>query len=653
MGNFILRLFRGRYGILTAFVTFFLSFSFIVRTILLSIASQKTTFSISSIITIYLKGLFFDIGVATFFVAGYAVYLLILPSRWNKIWINRWITYSVTFLTTLIVMFSFFAEFPFWSEFESRFNFIAVDYLIYTYEVINNINQSYPLPILIGGMLLATTLVIYSFVRFNIFKNSFNSTMPFRRRLVFSSIILLVAAVYTLFVQNNGAEKSPNHYYNELAKSGIYSFFAAFRNNELDYKQFYSLIDNKQAVEILRDELQDGSSNFLDASLSIKRTVGKNGSEARPNVIMVTIESLSAGFMKHFGARNAITPVLDSLADNGVFFTDMYATGTRTVRGMEALSLAIPPTPGNSIVRRQENDSLLTVGNIFKQKGYKRSFFYGGDGYFDNMNKYFGNNGFDIFDRPRNDLLGENYDGARIAIANSEVTFENAWGICDEDIYNTVIADADKKFSKDEPFYDFVMTTSNHRPYTYPSNKISIPSGTGRDGAVAYSDFAIGEFLKKVMNKPWFDNTIFIFVADHCASSAGKNEIEVENYHIPCIVLMGERSKIRIEKMCSQIDLYPTLFSLMGWKYESNLFGENVLANTYEPRALLGTYQKLAYLKKDSLIILSPQQSIESFSYNEVTHEQIKRPVSQHLLNEAIAQYQVASFLYKSGGLHQ
>ena len=103
--------------------------------------------------------------------------------------------------------------------------------------------------------------------------------------------------------------------------------------------------------------------------------------------------------MAHFGNKSGITPVLDSLSDNGILFTNMYATGTRTVRGMEALSLAVPPTPGNSIVRRPNNDNLATIGYIFQKQGYQAGFFYGGDGYFDNMNQYFGSNGYAVTDR--------------------------------------------------------------------------------------------------------------------------------------------------------------------------------------------------------------------------------------------------------------
>ncbi len=97
------------------------------------------------------------------------------------------------------------------------------------------------------------------------------------------------------------------------------------------------------------------------------------------------------------------------------------------------------------------------------------------------------------------------------------------------------------------------MTTSNHRPFTYPEGKIDIPSGEGREGAVKYTDYAIGQFLKKIHGKPWFNNTVVIFVADHCASSAGRNEINVDKYHIPCMVynLHGDAAQV-INDQCSQ-----------------------------------------------------------------------------------------------------
>ncbi|PTS96645.1 sulfatase [Pedobacter sp. HMWF019] len=644
---------KNRYSVLFSFIIVFLISSFFIRTGLLVASLMKTDLSFLAILKIYFTGTFFDLGVSFFIVASYALYLLLLPQKWNNSKFNRIATYIWLFLVVLIFMFSFFAEITFWQEFESRFNFIAVDYLIYTYEVINNINESYPLPILIGGILLLTSAVMFLFYRRKIFAASFYSNTPFSKRLLISGLLIGLAVVYGFFVSNSLADGSQNRYQNELSKAGVYSFFAAFKNNELNYNDFYPLIEKKLAYQVIRKELSEQGSTYVNEGNSVRRKIDNGNSPYRPNVIMITVESLSAEFLGSFGSKSNLTPVLDSLAKENVLFTNMYATGTRTVRGMEALSLCVPPTPGSSIVRRPGNEKLTTVGHIFQQAGYNRTFFYGGDGYFDNMNQYFGSNGFDIVDRGKKIMVGESYTTKRTIITDDQVKFENAWGISDEDLYDAVIRGSDQYYKEGRPFYNFVMTTSNHRPFTYPAGKINIPSGSGRDGAVRYTDYTIGEFLKKAKTKPWFKNTVIVIVADHCASSAGKNEIDISKYHIPCIIvnLQGAASKV-IDQTCSQIDLYPTLFKLMGWNYESNLYGKNVLDPGYDSRIVLGTYQKLAYMKKDSLVILSPQQKIETYIYNKDTNEQLPAKFPEPIIQQAISNYQTAYDLFKNGGLH-
>lgn len=647
------RIFRSRYMVLFSFIIVFLVTSFLIRTALLIVSLSKTEFTAAGVFKIFLLGLDYDLGVALLLTAIYNLYLLFLPSKWSNSIGNKLITYSGLFLALLISFFSFFAELTFWQEFESRFNFIAVDYLIYTYEVINNINESYPLPLLIGGVLAMVFLVMWLFGRAKIFLVSFESSMPFKRRLVISILLMAVTVSYPFLLSNAYAESSANRYENELSKAGIYSFFSAFKNNELNYNDFYSLLPKDKAFKLIREELQEQHSTFLGNGSSIKRAIKNDGKFYKPNVIMITVESLSADFMEHFGNTQHLMPALDSMADENLLFTNMYATGTRTVRGMEALSLSIPPTPGSSIVRRQHNQNLTTVGHIFQQAGYTNTFYYGGDGYFDNMNRYFGSNGFDITDRGRNLKISDSYHAKRTVIPDQDVHFENAWGISDGDLFEAVVSGADKDYNAGKSFYDFVMTTSNHRPFTFPNGKIDMKPGT-REAAVRYTDYAIDHFLKEIQKKPWYKNTVVIIVADHCAGSAGKNEIEISKYHIPCMIInLPKKGKKVISKMCSQIDLYPTLLSLLGWNYESNLYGQNVLDPTFQPRAVLGTYQKLAYLKNDSLVILSPQQKVETFLYIKSDDTQKPNKLSKNVIDQAKANYQTAYDLYKNGGLHQ
>ncbi|WP_309545100.1 MULTISPECIES: LTA synthase family protein [unclassified Arenibacter] len=460
-----------------------------------------------------------------------------------------------------------------------------------------------------------------------------------------------------LIVTNKQADFSENRYNNELAKAGIYSFFAAFRNNELAYKEFYRTIAENEAFGTVKAEFSKKGDSFVNPSkYEIFRNIKNSDSlkfEQRPNIIFICIESLSGKYLNTLGSELNITPTLDSLANQSIFFTNLFATGTRTVRGMEAITLSIPPTPGRSIVKRKNNTGLFTIGEVFKEKGYDRNFFYGGDGYFDNMNTYFGGNGFNIIDRGRGFLLDKRISTTRTNIEDDEVTFENAWGVCDEDIYRKVIKEADNAYQTGKPFFDFVMTTSNHKPYTYPEGKIDIPSGTGRNGAIKYTDYAIGEFLKTARTKPWFTNTVFVIMSDHCASSAGRWELDVENYHIPALIYnLPNMAQNKISKLCSQIDMFPTLFGLLGWDYTSNLFGMDILQmNPDDERAFIGNYRKLGLLKEDKVMILGDQKSANFYQWKSSDNSLKSVPMDNDFLRNTISWYQVSDYLYINNGL--
>mgnify|MGYP000459588092 FL=1 len=277
-----------------------------------------------------------------------------------------------------------------------------------------------------------------------------------------TKIIPVLFWVFILFgfqkkVKNDDAEIFSNQYENEIAKSGIYSFFASYNANELDYNDFYKTYPSKTVYNNIRKLIVAENDSLKTNLESITRYIHNEGEEQKPNIIFIGLESVSGSFMQRFGAQNNFLSSIDSLAKESILFTNLQATGTRTIRGIEALTLCIPPTPGRSIVKRENNQNLFTIGEVFKQKGYTRTFFYGGDGYFDNMNNFFGNNGFDIIDRKKNFRPAALISTKRTQINDDEVTFENAWGICDEDIYSKVIKEADLAFAEQKPFFDFIM----------------------------------------------------------------------------------------------------------------------------------------------------------------------------------------------------
>lgn len=573
--------------------------------------------------------------------AGYAViplilYLMIVPQKVFRHRVHQaamWLFFAVVWWTILV---SSTADLLFWEEFGVRPNFIAVDYLIYTTEIIDNIIESYP----IGTTLTAIALIALMATavmtsEISLYQNWLQSRTPARSRYAIGAILLAFSVLTTAYVSQRHMRDFDNNYVQEIAKNGQYSFFSAFRNNELDYRKYYQREKDDDAARRVRALVAEPNTDFIArANSPLSRLVLGHGEERYPNVIQITVESLSARFLGTFGNEDGLSPNLDSLAEESLLFTNFMATGTRTVRGMESLTLSVPPTPGRSIVKRPENADLFNIGSVFSTKGYDLSFFYGGHGYFDNMNAFFSNNGFAIHDQTSE--------------SSEEVEFKNAWGVSDEDLYKWVVADADRSARQGKPFYDFVMTTSNHRPYTYPDGRIDIPSHTGRAGAVKYTDYAIGKFIDEARTKPWFDNTIFVFVADHCANSAGKTDIPVINYHIPLLIYApGIIEPQRIDTLSSQIDFAPTLFALLNWSYESEFYGRDILAmEAGDGRALLGTYQNLGLLEHDTLTELKPFRKTESYRVDQQSGEQIRSEDDENVRLDAIAYYQTAADQY-------
>ena len=641
-----------RFSLLKTFSFTFLAFAFIVRLCLYFFSIKFIDFSILNFLKVFGIGLAYDLGALSYLLALYVLYLLLIPAKFHGSKLDKIVTKFSYGLFLFIATFSFLAEIPFWQEYERRFNFIAVDYLLYTYEVIENIHQTFPLPLLIGIIILIIVLSIRFAKKRNAYQETFQNSNTFKAKLGPSAIILAILCLFHFNIKNTQAEVFTNVYENEMAKSGLYSFFASYKSNELNFNEFYPTIKTDENYKILRGLISAKNDDLSTTQKDIKRFTKNIGEEQKPNVIFIGLESLNARFMKRFGNTENWTPTIDSLANQSVFFTNLYATGTRTIRGMEAISLAIPPTPGRSIVKRENNESLFTIGEVFKQKGYTRTFMYGGDGYFDNMTNYFSTNGFDIVDRIKKHRLEPNLPTKRTRIKDTEVTFENAWAVCDGDLFNKLLKVADEQHKNKQPFFNFVMTSSNHPPFTFPKDVI-VGNEKNRENAIKYLDKTLEEFFKKAIDKPWFKNTVFVVMADHCAYSAGRTEINVQNHHIPAYIfnLKNKPSK-EIDKLSSQIDIFPTLFGYLNWSYNSNFFGKDISKMLpKDERAFIGNHRKVGLLKSKKLLILETQKQHVTYNWDREENKLTKTKVDSTFLKETISYYQSAYELFKNGSL--
>ncbi|TWC20570.1 MULTISPECIES: LTA synthase family protein [unclassified Pseudomonas] len=588
-------------------------------------------------LSVFGVGLVYDLGFLAYAILPMGLYLLLCPAALWRRRGHRWFLQGLLTVSLFTMLFISVAEWLFWDEFGVRFNFIAVDYLVYSDEVLNNVLESYPIGILLT--ILAVVAVGLSLALRKPLQAALDAPLPaLRGRLAIAlGLLALTGLSLQLLSQDAPRTQGGNAYQNELASNGPYQFFAAFRNNELDYGQFYSSLPPATVAPQIRAELNEPNAHFIDEDpQGIRRRIDNPGTLRKPNIVLVTIESLSAKYLGSNGDKRDLTPNLDALRKQSLYFNRFYATGTRTDRGLEAITLAIPPTPGRSIVKRIGRESgFASLGQQLSAIGYDSVFVYGGRGYFDNMNAFFSGNGYRVVDQS--------------SVEESEIHFKNAWGMADEDLYKQTLKLADANYAKQRPFLLQLMTTSNHRPYTYPDNRIDIKSGNGRDGAVKYTDYAIGQFLDQARQKPWFDNTIFVFVADHTAGSAGKEDLPISNYQIPLFVYAPKLIEPReTNQLASQIDLAPTLLGLLNLDYESTFFGRNLLQdNPLPPRVVVGNYQHLGMFDGKDLAILSPRQGLRRHD-DALTESRESRATSDDpLISRAIAYYQTASYGFK------
>lgn len=544
-----------------------------------------------------------------------------LPS-WRRTWrhVSLYVLWTVYVFCTLFVAAG---EFFFWQEFGVRYNFIAVDYLVYTHEVIGNIMESYAIIPLMGALMALTALYIWVEARHMRFLLTGNYT-PKILSVQWGIYLLLSLAGYGVVTLTHSLD-SDNQYVTQLEQNGAYDFLLAFRSNKLEYDRFYPMM-GKEQCKVMYDEM-------CGLSPQGTKVLATDTVQRRKNVVLVTVESLSADFLTRYGNKQHITPFLDRLIGKSTVFDSLYANGNRTVRGLEALSLCVPPSAGESIIKQADNRmGSLSVGNVLRSEGYTVQFLYGGDSYFDNMGDFFSHNGYEVIDRSN--------------IAKDKITFANVWGVCDEDIFRKSIEVFNNDYKKGKPFFAQIMTTSNHRPYTYPAGRISYPDNPNcREAAVKYTDYALSQLLSQAAKEPWFKSTVFIIIADHCASSAGKTSLPIEKYHIPCIVFDPSQPVHRaIKKTCSQIDVMPTLLSWLGVRAKVRFAGANVLGKNFHERAFMATYQDLGYMEGHCLTVLSPVRKVKQYALRRLPDgtwdETLMKQSRPELVRKAQAYYQ-------------
>jgi phosphoglycerol transferase MdoB-like AlkP superfamily enzyme len=328
------------------------------------------------------------------------------------------------------------------------------------------------------------------------------------------------------------------------------------------------------------------------------------------------------------------------LSAQGIFFTNFYATGSRTARALEAVLSSFPPVPGSSIIKRPKSDGFFTLADVFKTADYDTLFVYGGRGLFDHMAHFARANGFDRF------IEQKDYP---------HPTFTSAWGVCDEDIFHRAIDEFDALDKAGKRFFGVVLTVSNHKPYTYPAGRIDLdPDQHRRENAFKYADWAMGDFFEKAAQKPFFKNTVFAFLGDHGARVYGADFIPIDSYEVPLLIYAPGRLKPRrVDTMSCSMDVAPTLLGLTDITYRSVFFGRDILdLQPEQGYALMQHDRDLGFLQGDRLAVLGVPKTGRLFHLDRATRRftPIPRPDLDGVrqLQTAASFYQTAYSFYNN-----
>jgi len=392
---------------------------------------------------------------------------------------------------------------------------------------------------------------------------------------------------------------------NALALNSLYStLYATYSlKNERSSADVYGDLPQAEVHAQVCQNARLPAPGALDPAIPTLHQQNATHTPTRPrHIVLIVEESLGAQFVGHLNGKpgaESLTPELDKLADQAWTFTRAYATGTRSVRGLEALAAGFPPCYSEAALKLPDAQArFFTLAQLLKTQGYRTCFVYGGEAHFDNMQGFFLGNGFtELYERK----------------SFSKPAFVGTWGVSDEDMFERVHAILD---SAQEPCLILAFSVSNHTPWEYPEGRIQ-PQGDARsvENTVRYADWAIGQFFTRAQNASYWDDAVFLLAADHDARVGGQSHVPLKHFHIPALILGGGITPRRDDRRVSQIDFPVTLLSLAGISAAHPMIGHDLTLAHTGGRAMMQYNENYGYWHDDVLTVLQPHKPAVQFRY--------------------------------------
>ncbi|MEV9499874.1 LTA synthase family protein [Aliarcobacter butzleri] len=584
----------------------------------------------------FIYGLRMDTIVICIILVIPTIFLAITPKIFSN-FISKFLSIYILFFV-VIALFIECASFPFFAQYDLRPNYLFIEYLEYPQEVTSLLFKDYKFQFIAVFILIIATIKIYSKSKFINFEQVFKQNYVSRILILAPILLVLFLGIRSSLghrpVNISDALYSENRVINEITKNSLHSLGYAYYSNKKAENNIskYGKIDIKEAYKVA--SLAIGI-DYKDEKKPFYREVkSKLTSKKQKNLVIFIQESMGAQFTGFIGKQN-FTPNLDNLAQNYLSFTNLYSNGTRSVRGLAALTSGTLPINGIEVIKRNKSqEGYFTIASLLKPYGYKSSFIYGGEARFDNMKGWYLGNGFDE------------------VIEQKDFTnpiFTSTWGVSDEDL----VIKANEKFKSyyenNEKFVSVMFSSSNHMPFELPDGKIefekNIPK-TSVENAIKYADFAIGKFFELAKKENYFKDTVFVVVADHNVRVYGDQIVPIDMFQIPAVIVSSDIPHQIFTNLTSQSDVLATALDLIGIDLSYPILGNSIFKDNKKNINLMIFDEIYAYRKEDKVAILVPNMPIKTYLYKDKKLTEIENDLV--LEKEALALIYVLDDMYKN-----
>ena len=590
---------RGIYPVLTFFVLSIVLFM-LSRTALLIWHPEGTE---GHIIDIYKYGLLYDVSINC---TMYAVVFLIciLSNFLSKV--PAFILILQKLLLSLIITIQLLLEIStpsFIIEYGVRPNHIYVEYLIYPKEVLSTLVNGHLFESLFCILICITAFILFYKLASKLYRDYTSIKVKKSLLCLVLAIVLIPYGIRGTITNHKPLNPSNSSFCtsplgNTIPVNSTFNVFYALRHiSDSDIKSS-SIFAFDNTVNVLNnyDKFSKVTKpKTIDSSCPINQVITpKVTPSQKRNVVIIVEESFGARYVQSLSG-DPIAPELEKLKNEGWWFERLYATGHRSVRGLEAITASYPPSPLASQVKLEHREELTTISSIYKRLGYKTSFIYGGESHFDSMRSYFLNNGVEEI------IELKDY---------KDPEFVASWGVSDEDLFKKANEKFVKLSNNNQPFCSVVFSSSFHDPFDIPQGKVNIDGVKTDDPrrltAAKYADYALGKFFEQAKKEDYYKNTVFLVIADHDSRVRGIGAFPLTNYSIPALIISPDITPRVDKRIVSQIDMLPTLLSLTGVSGEFPLSGEDLTRDDIIERAPVSYNELFGYVKGDKFTLLVP-----------------------------------------------